>query len=220
MARPIDPELRHRLLAAAREVFAERGFAGATMAEIGERAGVTKGGVYFHFRSKEALFFAVFDERRTTLRAVLAKAGEGAENGAAGLQELLRSYLAFHFEDPAASRLMRVLVSELQDRFTTKLREDVATEQRQMRARVRELLGRGNHDGSLFGPDPAMTAFLLVGAVRGFVDQWLSAPSEAEPFCRADALAEELVVRYATGTMGPDGGSRVDDPSVDFHPPI
>jgi AcrR family transcriptional regulator len=47
---------RQALLATAEQVFAERGFAGATMAEIASRAGYSAGNLYNVFESKEALF--------------------------------------------------------------------------------------------------------------------------------------------------------------------
>ncbi|MER7048041.1 ScbR family autoregulator-binding transcription factor [Streptomyces jumonjinensis] len=43
------------LIRAAAEVFAERGFAGASVSRIADRAGVTLGAMYFHFKNKEAL---------------------------------------------------------------------------------------------------------------------------------------------------------------------
>ncbi|MFI9612429.1 ScbR family autoregulator-binding transcription factor [Streptomyces sp. NPDC052023] len=46
---------RAALIRAAAEVFAESGFAGATVTQIAERAGLTLGAMYFHFRSKEML---------------------------------------------------------------------------------------------------------------------------------------------------------------------
>ncbi|MGW7242922.1 ScbR family autoregulator-binding transcription factor [Streptomyces sp. NPDC054804] len=46
---------RRAVVEAAAAVFAERGYTAATIAEILERAGVTKGALYFHFDSKEAL---------------------------------------------------------------------------------------------------------------------------------------------------------------------
>ncbi len=46
---------RAALIQAAAEVFAELGFAGASVMKIADRAGVTLGAVYFHFRSKEEL---------------------------------------------------------------------------------------------------------------------------------------------------------------------
>lgn len=46
---------RAALVRAAAEVFAEQGFAGATVTDITKRAGLTLGAMYFHFKSKEAL---------------------------------------------------------------------------------------------------------------------------------------------------------------------
>jgi AcrR family transcriptional regulator len=54
MADSDDP--RHRLLEAAGEIFAERGFEGATVRRIIERAGVNIAGVNYYFRDKERLY--------------------------------------------------------------------------------------------------------------------------------------------------------------------
>ncbi|AZQ70433.1 MULTISPECIES: ScbR family autoregulator-binding transcription factor [Streptomyces] len=48
-------ETRRRLLIGAAEVFDERGYAAASINEIQERSGITKGAMYFHFASKEEI---------------------------------------------------------------------------------------------------------------------------------------------------------------------
>lgn len=53
---------RAHLVAAGRRLFAERGFAGTSTEEIVATAGVTRGALYHHFRNKQDLFRAVFDE--------------------------------------------------------------------------------------------------------------------------------------------------------------
>jgi AcrR family transcriptional regulator len=50
---------RDLLLDAAKDVFAQRGFEGASLEEIAEAAGYTRGAIYKHFGSKEELFLAV-----------------------------------------------------------------------------------------------------------------------------------------------------------------
>jgi AcrR family transcriptional regulator len=52
---------RPRLVSAAAEIFAEKGYASTRVADIAERAGVGKGTVYEYFSSKEELLFAVFE---------------------------------------------------------------------------------------------------------------------------------------------------------------
>jgi AcrR family transcriptional regulator len=49
-------------LEAAAEVFAERGFANASVDDIAERAGYSKGALYWHFQSKHELFFALMEQ--------------------------------------------------------------------------------------------------------------------------------------------------------------
>jgi len=55
-------ETRGRLLAAAYNAFAERGYLGASLDLVSERAGCTKGALYDHFGSKEGLLLALLDE--------------------------------------------------------------------------------------------------------------------------------------------------------------
>src|SRR5213595_1390635 len=58
------------IVAAALEVFGERGFAATKLADVARHAGVTKGTVYLYFDSKEALFKAVV---RETIVPVIAQ---------------------------------------------------------------------------------------------------------------------------------------------------
>jgi AcrR family transcriptional regulator len=55
-------QTRARLLQAAAEVYARRGFGGATLDEVAAEAGFTKGAVYSHFGSKENLLLALLEE--------------------------------------------------------------------------------------------------------------------------------------------------------------
>jgi len=59
--------IRDRIKQAAAEVFAERGFDGARMQEIADRAGANKAMIYYYFDSKEALFTAIFAENFANL---------------------------------------------------------------------------------------------------------------------------------------------------------
>lgn len=53
---------RGTLLRVARELFAEKGYAATATEDIVQRAGVTRGALYYHFRDKVELFQAVFEE--------------------------------------------------------------------------------------------------------------------------------------------------------------
>jgi len=59
--RPRRDEVRARVLAAAATVFAEHGFAAASIDDVATAAGFTKGAVYSNFASKDELFLALMD---------------------------------------------------------------------------------------------------------------------------------------------------------------
>jgi AcrR family transcriptional regulator len=61
-ARAEGTDARAALLAAAAEVFARRGFQGASVDEIAARAGYSKGALYWHFQTKHELFFALMEQ--------------------------------------------------------------------------------------------------------------------------------------------------------------
>jgi AcrR family transcriptional regulator len=57
-----DPQRRSRILAAAADLVARKGFHAVSVAEIGAAAGITGSGVYRHFEGKSAVLVALFDQ--------------------------------------------------------------------------------------------------------------------------------------------------------------
>jgi AcrR family transcriptional regulator len=82
---------RDRLLAAASELFAERGFHGTKIRDIAERAGVNVASGHYHYGSKKALYLEVLRAQFAEIRAALAR--RGASPPAAALARLSRGDL-------------------------------------------------------------------------------------------------------------------------------
>jgi AcrR family transcriptional regulator len=76
---------RAALVATARRLFAERGYAHVPAAEIVTTAGVTRGTLYHHFADKQELFRAVFEELEGEMTAEIAAAIAAAPDRATGL---------------------------------------------------------------------------------------------------------------------------------------
>ncbi|HEY8525379.1 MAG TPA: TetR family transcriptional regulator [Acidimicrobiales bacterium] len=82
---------RDRIVVAAVELFALRGYAGVTVADVAAKAGTAKGSLYRHFESKEDLFAAAVESVVEGVVCAVARAadsggavGDGTEHGAAG----------------------------------------------------------------------------------------------------------------------------------------
>src|SRR5690348_13455065 len=96
-----DARLRRweTLLAAAREVLAERGLEAATVAEIVARAGVAQGTFYLCFPSKQAVVFALTEEMNTAVLVAVGRAftlagslDEGIDRAVAEAFRVMASY--------------------------------------------------------------------------------------------------------------------------------
>jgi len=74
-----EPNARQRLLETATELFADKGYAGTSVREIVERAGVSKPVLYYYFKSKEGLFYAILewaaDVQQEILNEIFATSG-------------------------------------------------------------------------------------------------------------------------------------------------
>lgn len=68
-ARPATVDKRDAILAAALDLFVERGFHGTTVPEVADQAGVGAGTIYRYFASKEALVNAIFGQYKTEVTA-------------------------------------------------------------------------------------------------------------------------------------------------------
>lgn len=69
---------RGALLAAARQLFAEKGYAATSTPEIVAAAGVTRGALYHHFADKLALFAAVVEEEHRAVSSAIKGVSDGA----------------------------------------------------------------------------------------------------------------------------------------------
>jgi AcrR family transcriptional regulator len=98
---------RAALLAAARELFTEHGFAGTGRDQIAERAGVTRGALYHHFASKELLFRSVVEELE---REILQEVLDAAMKTDDPMEQLRLGCLAFLDAclEPAVQRIVMV----------------------------------------------------------------------------------------------------------------
>jgi len=99
-------ETRGALLAAAMELFGERGFTGTTVDEIVERAGVAKGTIYYHFKSKADVAEALIVEHLEPLAARLNEAVASAHSPGAQMEAIVAAELEFVRDDNAFAKLL------------------------------------------------------------------------------------------------------------------
>ncbi|WP_245746288.1 TetR/AcrR family transcriptional regulator [Nocardia altamirensis] len=167
-------ERRAAILEAAREVIAERGYRGTSLAAVAERVGLTQPGLLHYFPSKEHLLVAVLEERdRWDAAAFLA--GPSNSWQLAHLEQLVD----YNAERPGVIQTFTVLAGEsVTDEHPA--REYFIERYAQARARLAELLRTEFGDRLAGGRTPEQVAPLLIAVLDGLQTQWLLAPEEVD----------------------------------------
>ena len=104
------PRQRQRLLQAAAEEFATRGYAGASSESISRRAGMSKATFYEHFANKEDCIVALFERAADEVARTMADAARGAGQADASerLKAATRAFLSALAEHPEFAQTLLV----------------------------------------------------------------------------------------------------------------
>lgn len=159
-------ETRARILRAAREAFAARGYDRARNREIAEAAGVTSPALYHWFASKADLFAAVHTESLAVLLEAYGDAAEGEGGAAARLAAVFRVNGALNREHPGLASFLALAPLEIARR--PELAERVSDVGAEVPALFRRLLEEGIRAGELpSGLDLEATLAMLIAASFG-----------------------------------------------------
>jgi AcrR family transcriptional regulator len=147
---------RAALVAAGRELFAARGFSATTREEIVQRAGVTRGALYHHFVSKEALFDAVYEAVEADLCEAVVVASLTSPDPVEQLRLGARAFL----DAAATPEVRRIVLLDGPAVVAPELRREIG--ERYGLGLVRESLRAAAADGRLaLGPVDALAPVVL-----------------------------------------------------------
>jgi AcrR family transcriptional regulator len=188
---------RERLLAAARELIEDGGYASASVVAIAERTGVAAATLYRHFLSKEELFIEVFRDVCGGEERAMAAAADAAGAGAVvRLEAVLATFARRALHNP---RLAWALLAEPVDPL-------VDAERLEYRRRYAEAIERelraGITAGEIPEQDVAFTAAALVGGCGEALVGPLSAVAATRPEPDEVVGSIRAFVRRAIGAAG------------------
>lgn len=182
-------EARARILAAAHEVFASRGFRAATLDAIARRAGLSRAGVLHHFTNKQALLVALLDARDAELH--LAE-NQHRRDTANELLIFMQGSMQHILDGRDLVRLAHMLTAEAAD-ADHPAHEWLVARSRRLRASMATAFQASFDRGELRGGvDPKVLAALCLGCIEGLEAQWLADPGEVN-VAEGMALFETLV---------------------------
>ena len=156
------------ILEAARKVFANKGFAQATVDEIAQAAGVAKGTVYLYFPSKRAIYLAALQHG---IEALHQRTGDRLAK-APTLEAKVRAFVETRVEYFDENRdFFKIYYSELGNIFTVPHRlsrelNRLYSRQAQM---LESVLAEGVRRGEIRAVPPGPTAFAIYDLTRGLI---------------------------------------------------
>ncbi len=185
---------RRRIIDAAVEVFAAKGFFGSRVSEIAEAAGVADGTIYLYFRSKDDLLISLFEEKMAEIiRRLLDLLATTSDP-----EQKVRRYIVEHLKLVAEQpSLMQVLTVELRQsaRFIKEYSPKAF-------GRYLAVLGGVLEEGQRAGVfrrdlDPAIVRRALFGAVDELSLEWVLRGKDAprpDPVVVGEQVAD-LILR-------------------------
>ena len=164
---------KDRILSAALEVFAGKGYHRAIVDDIVRASGTSKGAVYHHFPNKEAVFLALVDDFAERLATAVAATIAERHGALAKVEGALTAALTTFAENERLARLVLLEAVSLGTTYQAK-RAEVAGH---FAALIRGYLDEAVADGAIAPLDTRVATLAWLGAVNEVVIQWLHGES-------------------------------------------
>lgn len=180
------PASARRLLIAAVDAFATRGYHGTSTRDIADRAGLSPAGVYVHFASKEDLFYrlTLIGHQQTLRNAVVAAEGVASAGPAQRLHAVIEAQTVWQAKHHTTARVVEYDLPCLSPEHY----EEISALRRRIAGLVRGILVEGSRSGVFDVPDVDGTTLALLSMVTD-VARWYPSNSRQSP--------EELGKLYA-----------------------
>ena len=160
---------RDRILQAALQVFAEKGYHRAVVDDIIRASQTSKGAVYHHFPNKEALFLALVDEFSGRLAEAVATAIEGSHGPLGKVEAALGAGLLTFARHRELARILLLESVSLGPAYAAKRAEVHG----RFAALIQAHLDKAAAEGSIPPLDTRVATLAWLGAVNEVVIQWL-----------------------------------------------
>ena len=156
--RDVQPESSRRILKAAIECFAARGFNGTSTREIAKRAGMSPAAIYVHYPSKQALLYQINRTGHVAILEDVRKSLEGFRNPKERLWQFMRTYVSWHARNHILSRACQYDLREIPPIYF----DEIKTLRHQFEMLLGDELRRGLESGEFKIPDLATTSLALL----------------------------------------------------------
>ncbi|CQR64874.1 TetR/AcrR family transcriptional regulator [Streptomyces leeuwenhoekii] len=194
----VTPDAARRLLVAAVEAFAERGYHATTTRDIAGRAGMSPAALYIHYKTKEELLHRISRIGHDKALDILRTAAGGEGSPAERLADAVSSFVRWH----AGRRTTARVVQYELDALGPEARAEILALRRQVDAEVRGIIEDGVAAGEFDVADVQGTTLAVLSLCID-VARWFNIEGPRTPD-EVGALYADLVLRMV-GARRPSG---------------
>lgn len=197
----VTPDAARRLLLAAVEAFAERGYHATTTRDIAGRAGMSPAALYIHYKTKEELLHRISRIGHEKAVEILRTAARAEGSPTRRLAEAVSSFVRWH----AGGRTTAKVVQYELDSLGPEARAEILGLRRQVDAEVRGIIEEGVRSGEFDVIDVQGTTLAVLSLCID-VARWFNVDGPRTPE-EVGALYADLVLRMV-GARGADAAQR------------
>jgi AcrR family transcriptional regulator len=199
----VTPDAARRLVVAAVEAFAERGYHATTTRDIAGRAGMSPAALYIHYKTKEELLYQISRVGHLRSLAMLGEARDGGGTAADRLAAAVRAFVRWHAEHHTTGRVVQYELGALAEEHYT----EIVGLRRQTEDAIRTIIAEGVAAGEFDVPEVAGTTLAVLSLCID-VARWFNPAGRRTPD-EVGALYADLGLRMvrAQGGAAPDGPS-------------
>ena len=189
-------ERRRQILGAAKVVFAEAGYHGASIHAIIERAQIARGTFYLYFASKAAVFDSILDQALADLRGLIHRI-EVTDPDAPPPQVQLRSQVIATLEYIVKDRPLATMLLSAGQTPDVEAAERIDSFYAEMRDLLRRALESGLEIGLLRKCHPNLVSAAMLGLIRGVIEQLVLRDNELT----VEQVVDELLMVALRGVL-------------------
>lgn len=183
----VEARRKQQILAVASEIFARLGYT-ATIDQIAEEMGVTKGHIYYYFQSKQEILFQIFRQAMEFFFQEISLANNQDLTAPQRLQSILKA----HIEAICENRAVMTVFMDLRRELLPEHWQEIANSRNQYEKLIQQLIKEGIDEGHFIGENEKILSYAILGSIN-WVYVWFREKGDLSKELVADLISAYLL---------------------------
>ena len=190
-------DVPERIMEEATRLFVTRGYHGISMREIAEAVGVSKAGLYYHFKDKEDLFIAILTTNLEQIDRIITQARQTGQTAREQISQIMQAILG---QAPHQRAIIRLASQELEHLSQGARDQFDQLYQAKFVDQLAAILREGSAHGELRPINASAATWILLGMAYPYLD-----PAHARDVAGMSEAVDAIISIFFDGVANPAG---------------